>query len=76
MIDSSFEWKILVGKEEVNPTISPFAALSQYLVSMSDVFRAVQCIESCHFCTGNEDSRYIELQVARQGKFVDLTGNI
>lgn len=74
MIDSNFGWKIVVEKKVLLSSVEAFSTQSQQLVSLADVLGVLEYIESCNFCVGNEDSHYAELQLARQGEFMDLTG--
>ena len=46
MIDVSFEWKVVVGRMELQSSAGVFAPLSQQLSSLSDVFGVLRCIET------------------------------
>ncbi len=45
------------------------------LDSVHSISRAIQTLDSCNFCTGNEDERFHPLQAAKKGVFKDCAGN-
>lgn len=73
-VTEELTWSLQIGQQRVESRSKHLGALPQVLTSLSNVRHSVEGLESLHFCTGNEDSKYFAVQAARKGVFKDPTG--
>lgn len=71
---AAFTWTVRVQGQLVNIYRTPLAVFPCTIQSVATVSEVIQSLNCSHFCTGNADSQFFPLQVARKGVFMDSTG--
>ena len=65
-VSSAFHWVVKVQGKVLNMSTSTIPVKLDSIVTLT---KAIQFLESCHFCVGNEDERFVPLHTARKGIF-------
>jgi hypothetical protein len=68
-------WKFRIQGKQIDLSHTHLNYLPSKLQSAAAVSNLLQAINSCCYCSGNEDKRFFPLQASRKGMFMDASGN-
>ena len=72
-VTQDFTWTVRLQGQLIDLASTHLAALPSNLQSVANITAVLDSLDSCHFCPGNSDAKFIPLQASRKGVFRDTT---
>ena len=74
-INADFSWILLLLGKYINPATTTFLQqFPQLTVSVADIKRVIQMLDSSRVCIGNGDDKFSNLVMKNEGKFRNQSG--
>ena len=69
-INEDFSWSLTSLGNVIKSCLHQFNRITTVVI----LDNVIRFLESCHFCSGNEDKKYFPIQAKRKGLFKDSSG--